>query len=148
MLFRSTSYRSPGGFGVRLDAATAGVGSAQLIKGANSATVGMDAEGSVSSAVNIETKKATDEPINRVSMAWFSDSRVQPAFDFGRRFGSESITGRWLMAWRRQHLTQRNEDDLRAALAWGVGPRTAALPPWACRRGACRCWPPRSSPPS
>lgn len=35
---------------------------------------------------------------------------------FGRRFGSESITGRWLMAWRRQHLTQRNEDDLRAAL--------------------------------
>ena len=87
---------------------TAGVGSAQLIKGANSATVGMDAEGSVSSAVNIETKKATDEPINRVSMAWFSDNRLQPTFDFGRRFGSNKEWGVRVNGKYRQGDTPRN----------------------------------------
>ena len=40
---------------------TSNVGAAQLIKGASSATVGMDPEGAVGSSVNVETKKASDE---------------------------------------------------------------------------------------
>ena len=71
-----------------MPAPTAAVGSAQLIKGASTATVGMDAEGTAGASVNIETKRATADPINHIGLSWFSDSRVQPTFDFGRRFGS------------------------------------------------------------
>ena len=62
---------------------TAAVGAAQLIKGASSATVGMDPEGAVGSAVNIETKKASDEGNRNLGLAWFSDSRIQPSIDVG-----------------------------------------------------------------
>ncbi len=43
---------------------TAAVSSAQLIKGASTATVGMDPEGSSGASINIETKRATDKAIN------------------------------------------------------------------------------------
>lgn len=33
-----------------------------------------------------------------------------------RRAGSDAITGRWLLAWRRENLTQQNEEALRSAL--------------------------------
>lgn len=72
-----SSYNSP----------TAGVSSAQLIKGASTVTNGMDPEGSAGAAMNIETKRATDEPINKIGFGWFSDSRLQESFDFARRFG-------------------------------------------------------------
>ncbi|WP_373740230.1 TonB-dependent siderophore receptor [Neisseria sp.] len=72
---------------------TAAVGSAQLIKGASSAINGMDPEGAVSGSVNIETKKATDTPINTVGIGYFSDSRAQGSFDFGRRFGTDQKWG-------------------------------------------------------
>lgn len=69
------------------------VGAAQLIKGASSALGGMDPEGAVSGAVNIETKKATSQPINKLGVAWFGDSRVQGTADFGRRFGANDEWG-------------------------------------------------------
>ncbi len=71
---------------------TVAVASAQLIKGASTATVGMDAEGTAGASVNIETKRATDEPINKVGLAWFANNRLQPTFDFGRRWGTD---GQW-----------------------------------------------------
>ena len=72
---------------------TAAVGAAQLIKGASSATVGMDPEGAVGSAVNIETKKASDEGNRNLGLAWFSDSRIQPSIDVGQRFGENKQWG-------------------------------------------------------
>lgn len=72
---------------------TSAVGSAQLIKGASTATVGMDPEGAAGAAVNIETKRATDAPINKIGLAWFSNSRLQESFDFGRRFGTNNEWG-------------------------------------------------------
>lgn len=98
---------------------TAAVGSAQLIKGASTATVGMDAEGTSGASVNIETKRATDEPINRVGLAWFSNNRVQPSVDFGRRFGSNNQWGIRFNGKYRKGDTPRsgyNEDAREAAI--------------------------------
>ncbi|WP_040976441.1 TonB-dependent receptor [Necropsobacter massiliensis] len=72
---------------------TAGVSSAQLIKGASTVTSGMDPEGSAGAAMNIETKRATDEDINKISFGWFSNNRLQESVDFGRRFGANKEWG-------------------------------------------------------
>lgn len=72
---------------------TVAVNSAQLIKGASSAISGMDPEGAVSGAVNIETKKATDKPITKIGVGYFSDSRVSGTVDLGRRFGDRRQFG-------------------------------------------------------
>lgn len=69
------------------------VASAQLIKGASTAVTGMDPEGAVSGAVNIETKKAADEGNRKIGVGYFSDSRLQTHFDLGQRFGSEQQFG-------------------------------------------------------
>lgn len=69
------------------------VASAQLIKGASIAITGMDPEGAVSGAVNIETKKAADEGNRKIGLGWFSDSRAQGTFDLGQRFGSDKQFG-------------------------------------------------------
>ena len=72
---------------------TAGVASAQLIKGASSSTVGMDPEGAAGSSVNIETKKATDEGNRKVSLGWYSKNRGEVALDLGHRFGENKEWG-------------------------------------------------------
>lgn len=72
---------------------SAGIGSVQLIKGASTALTGMDPEGSAGANVNFETKKATDRPVNKIGLSWFADNRLQPSFDFGRRFGAEKQWG-------------------------------------------------------
>lgn len=72
---------------------TTAVSSAQLIKGASSAIGGMDPEGAVSGAVNIETKKASDEGNRKIGVGYFSDSRVQGTFDLGQRFGENKEWG-------------------------------------------------------
>lgn len=72
---------------------TANVGAAQLIKGASSATVGMDPEGAVGSAVNIETKKATDEGRHTFGLGWIGDSRAEASVDVGQRFGANKQFG-------------------------------------------------------
>lgn len=69
------------------------VGSAQLIKGASTAVTGMDPEGAVSGAVNIETKKAADEGNRKIGVGYFSDSRAQGTFDLGQRFGEDKQFG-------------------------------------------------------
>lgn len=98
---------------------TAGVGAAQLIKGASSATVGMDPEGAVGASVNIETKKAGNTPINQIGLGWFGDSRWQPSVDFGRRFGANQQFGARINAKMRQGDTPRDgyeEDSKEVAL--------------------------------
>ncbi len=97
----------------------AAVGAAQLIKGASSATVGMDPEGAVGASVNIETKKATDKPIRQIGLAWYSDSRWQHSIDFGQRFGANKQFGARLNANLRKGDTPRDqyeEDSKEVAL--------------------------------
>jgi len=72
---------------------TAGVSSAQLIKGASSSTVGMDPEGAAGSSVNIETKKASDEGNRKIGLAVFSKNRTEGAIDIGQRFGENKQFG-------------------------------------------------------
>ena len=95
------------------------VGSAQLIKGASTAVTGMDPEGAVSGALNIETKKASDEGNRKVGLAWFSDSRVQTTADIGQRFGESKQFGIRANAKLRHGDTPRDgykEDDKEFAL--------------------------------
>ena len=95
------------------------VGSAQLIKGASTAVTGMDPEGAVSGALNIETKKASDEGNRKVGLAWFSDSRVQTTADIGQRFGENKQFGIRANAKLRHGDTPRDgykEDDKEFAL--------------------------------
>lgn len=119
---------------------TAAVSSAQLIKGASTATVGMDPEGSSGASINIETKRATDKAINRLGFAWFSRSRLQESIDIGRRFGSNNEWGiRINGLFRdgntpRDHYDERNKelaisadyrgDKLRAAIDYLYAKRT------------------------
>lgn len=72
---------------------TSNVGAAQLIKGASSATVGMDPEGAVGSSVNVETKKASDEGNRTIGLSWFGKTRWQPSIDIGQRFGTNKEWG-------------------------------------------------------
>lgn len=72
---------------------TAHVGAAQLIKGASSATVGMDPEGAVGAAVNIETKKAPAGGVYNLGLGLFGKNRWQPSVDIGQRFGAEQQFG-------------------------------------------------------
>ena len=95
------------------------VGSTQLIKGASTAVTGMDPEGAVSGALNIETKKASDEGNRKVGLAWFSNSRLQTTADIGQRFGENKQFGIRANAKLRHGDTPRDgykEDDKEFAL--------------------------------
>ncbi|MDK4684507.1 TonB-dependent siderophore receptor [Kingella negevensis] len=87
------------------------VGSAQLIKGASTAITGMDPEGAVSGAMNIETKKASNKGNRDISAAWFSDSRAQIAADVGQRFGESKEWGLRVNGKMRQGDTPREGYD-------------------------------------
>lgn len=95
------------------------VGSAQLIKGASTAVTGMDPEGAVSGAVNIETKKADNEGNRKIGLGWFSNNRVQGMFDLGQRFGTDKEFGIRVNGKLRNGDTPRdgyNEDSKEFAL--------------------------------
>lgn len=88
---------------------TSHVEAAQLIKGATSATVGMDPEGAVGAAVNIETKKASDEGNRQIGLAWFGKTRVESSVDVGQRFGLAKQWGARLNGKWRKGDTMRDE---------------------------------------
>ena len=100
---------------------TAGVAAAQLIKGASTATTGMDPEGSAGASMNVETKRATDEDINKIGFGWYSNNRLQETFDFGRRFGQNKEWGVRVSGKYRDGDTARNNyDELAKELAIGA----------------------------
>lgn len=90
---RQVSVNGLAGLYSTYNSPVAAVASAQLIKGASTATTGMDPEGSASASMNVETKRATDDDINKLGFAWFSNNRLQESFDFGRRFGENNAWG-------------------------------------------------------
>ncbi|KIE92287.1 putative ABC transporter ATP-binding protein [Actinobacillus pleuropneumoniae] len=69
---RQVSVNGLAGLYSTYNSPTVAVASAQLIKGASTATTGMDPEGSAGASMNIETKRATDEEINKIGFGWYS----------------------------------------------------------------------------
>ena len=107
---------------------TVAADSVQLIKGASTATVGMDAEGSAGAAINITTKRAGDEPLNEISTAWFSNNRIQPGFDVGRRFGDQQQWGvRVNGKYREGDTARRHYDEQNQEVAIGLDYRGEKL---------------------
>lgn len=99
----------------------AAVASAQLIKGASTAVAGMDPEGAAGSSLNVETKRATDEDINKLGFGWYSNNRLQESFDFGRRFGENKEWGLRINGNYRDGDTARtNYDERNKELAIGA----------------------------
>lgn len=104
------------------------VGSAQLIKGASTATVGMDPEGSAGASINVETKRATDEPINKIGLGWFSNNRWQESFDVARRFGANNEWGiRVNGLYRDGDTARQGYDELAKEIAIGADYRGEKL---------------------
>ncbi|MDO4696940.1 MAG: TonB-dependent siderophore receptor [Neisseria sp.] len=106
----------------------AAVASAQLIKGASTAVVGMDAEGASGASVNIETKRAGDEPAYIVGLGWFGAGRMQPSFDIGRRFGSNKEWGvRINGVFRKGDMPRKDSTENNKELAVGADYRGEKL---------------------
>ncbi len=125
---RQVSVNGLAGLYSTYNSPTAGVASAQIIKGASTATTGMDPEGSAGAAMNIETKRATDEDINKIGFGWFSNNRLQETFDFGRRFGANKEWGIRINGKYRDGDTAReNYDELAKEIAIGTDYRGEKL---------------------
>ncbi|MGM8849771.1 TonB-dependent receptor [Salinicola halophyticus] len=73
---------------------TSMMGRVELFKGSSAFANGVPAGGTgVGGAVNIEPKRATDEPITRVGTGYRSDSYGETQIDVGRRFGAQNEYG-------------------------------------------------------
>lgn len=118
---RQVSVNGLAGLYSTYNSPTAGVAATQLIKGASTATTGMDPEGSAGASMNIETKRASDEDINKIGFGWYSNNRLQETFDFGRRFGANKKWGVRVSGKYRDGDTARNDyDELAKELAIGA----------------------------
>ena len=65
----------------------------ELLEGPNAFLNGMPPGGSVGGAVNIVPKRATAEPITRVTTTYSSESQAGTKLDIGRRFGDDNEFG-------------------------------------------------------
>lgn len=118
---RQVSVNGLAGLYSTYNSPTAGVSSAQLIKGASTATTGMDPEGSAGASMNVETKRATDTPINKLGFGWYSNNRLEESFDFGRRFGENKEWGiRVNGKYRDGHTARENYDERNKEFAIGT----------------------------
>ncbi|WGE91921.1 TonB-dependent siderophore receptor [Actinobacillus genomosp. 1] len=125
---RQVSVNGLAGLYSTYNSPTAAVASAQLIKGASTATTGMDPEGSAGASMNIETKRATDEDVNKIGFGWYSNNRLQETFDFGRRFGANNEWGVRVSGKYRDGDTARHDyDEMNKELAIGADYRGDAL---------------------
>lgn len=90
------------------------VGNVDVMKGPVGALGAVSPESAVGGAVNVQSKKAGAEDLNRVSLGYFSDSRGQGAVDVSRRFGDDKEWGaRFNGLYRkgessRKHLKEEN----------------------------------------
>lgn len=65
----------------------------EVLKGPSALLNGMPPGGSVGGTVNLVPKRATDDPLNRVTTTYMSDSQFGGHIDFGRRFGKDKQFG-------------------------------------------------------
>lgn len=70
--------------------------------------------GRVGGTINLVPKRATDEPINRLTTTYISDTQIKPQFDIGRRFGPAGEWGIRLNGSYRKGDTplDRNENEV------------------------------------
>lgn len=64
-----------------------------VLKGPSALLNGMPPTGSIGGTVDLTTKRATDEPLTRLTTTYMSDSQFGGHLDVGRRFGSDKEFG-------------------------------------------------------
>lgn len=65
----------------------------EVLKGPGTLMNGIGPSGSIGGAINVVTKRATDDPITRVTTTWQSKSQLGVQVDVGRRFGENNEWG-------------------------------------------------------
>ncbi len=65
----------------------------ELLKGPSALFSGMSPSGAVGGTINLVPKRATDDPLSRVTLGFQSDSQLGTKFDLGRRFGEDNAFG-------------------------------------------------------
>lgn len=65
----------------------------EILKGPSALVNGMAPSGGVGGNINLVTKRATDEPITRLTTSYASDSQLGAHIDLGRRFGDDKEWG-------------------------------------------------------
>lgn len=88
----------------------------EIIKGPSAALFGMTPGGSVGGVVNLVPKRATDEPITRLTGSVVSDSVFGVHADIGRRFGPGNAFGIRVNAMMRDGDTPIKDQSARDAL--------------------------------
>ncbi len=73
----------------------------EILKGPGAMLGGVSLHGTVGGAVSVIPKRASDQPITSVTLAYTTKSQVNGAIDIGRRFGSGGKFGIRLNAFRR-----------------------------------------------
>ncbi|MGO2511647.1 TonB-dependent receptor [Marinomonas polaris] len=67
--------------------------SVEVLKGPSAMLNGMAPNGSLGGAVNLVTKRASNEPLTQVTTKYLSDSQLGASLDVGRRFGQNKQFG-------------------------------------------------------
>lgn len=97
---------------------TAYVGSVDLIKGASGGLGSMSPESAVGGAVNVQSKVAGDEDINRLGVGWFSNNRLQTDADVSHRVGTNKEWGlRFNAQYRNGDTARQYQAEENASLA-------------------------------
>src|SRR5690606_14015548 len=89
----------------------------EIIKGPSAALFGMTPGGSVGGVVNLVPKRATDEPVTRITGSVSSDSVFGVHADIGRRFGPDNAFGIRINAMTRDGDTPIKDQSTRESLA-------------------------------
>lgn len=69
------------------------VDSVDVIEGPSTGVTGTTNFGAPGGTININSKAATDEPINKIGVNWYSKSAFEEKVDVGRRFGKDNRYG-------------------------------------------------------
>lgn len=65
----------------------------EVLKGPNALLTGYTQYGSLGGSINVVPKRATDDPITRITGSYFSDTQLGTQVDVGRRFGANKEWG-------------------------------------------------------
>lgn len=81
------SFNGLYGISPRNASALIGIERVEVLRGPNALLNGMAPAGSVGGAINLVPKRASAEPLNRVTLSYIDDGQFGTQFDIGRRFG-------------------------------------------------------------
>lgn len=65
----------------------------EVLKGPSAMFTGMSPSGGIGGVINLVPKRAGDNPLTRVTMAYRTDSQAEASVDVGRRFGADKSVG-------------------------------------------------------